>query len=145
MGNGSRSPHSIRLVELSVDQEMLISAFSGAGGAPGAHLCSLPEAAEMSRCLTSAAELRSPGSGPAFHPPPSAARGNATRPRPLPEAGPKAASLAKASPQAPTRAAPRFPGPALRVSPSSSWKFAPPSCCRAPLKGKEVARRRKYV
>lgn len=109
-GNGSTSQNTACLLKLFVDQEMLTSALSRAGGAPGVHLCSSRRRGR-NHSLLSAVKLRSPGSGPAFNPPPSAARGNATRPKPLPEARHGAAGLATASPQAPARAPPEFPGP----------------------------------
>lgn len=90
---------------------MLPSALSRAGGAPGAHVWSSPRSGRRLSSLPSAAKPRSPGSGLAFNPPPSAVRGNATRPRPLPEAGLEAEGLATASRQASTRAAPQIPEP----------------------------------
>ena len=78
---------------------MLTSAFSGAGEAPGAHLCTPPGTGRNRLPLPST--LGSPASGPLLNPPPSAARGHASRPRPLPGAGHGAAGRATAPREAP--------------------------------------------
>ena len=125
-----------------IDQEMLTSAFSGAGGVPGAHLCSPPGTgrnlslpsppycARPARACAQSTSIRGPRECHAA--------------QPLPEAWQGAAGLATAPREAPDRGTPKFPATGPRcVSPSSSWISAPPSCRHAPPKGKEVASGRK--
>lgn len=90
---------------------MLINAFSGTEGAPGPHLSALHSEPEKNLSLPYPVTQRPPGLGLSHNPPPSAARGNARKPKPLPRAGHGAAGLAVAPEKPLTRAAQSFPEP----------------------------------
>lgn len=95
-----------------------------------------------------------PARAPAFNPPPSAAQGHATRPKPLPRAGHGPAISRRHVQRTLTREAPRFPGPGQQgltflfldictamLSPRAAVKKGSGSLAEVSIKGAEQRRR----